>query len=64
MVLQRVPSQCFNHWRDVAKTGITVIDKSGRTALDHLYLVDVTLCVGVPCTTGVLQFNWGVRSVR
>ena len=34
-----------------------VIDKSGRTALNHLYLIDVTLRVRVPSTTGILQFG-------
>ena len=31
-----------------------VIDKSGRTALNRLYLIDVTLCVRFPYTNGIL----------
>ena len=39
------------------KTGIIIVDKSSRTTLDHLYVIDIVLRVGIPYSASIIQFR-------
>jgi hypothetical protein len=54
-LLEIVPTQMVDHWRDVNSSGIVIKDKSCSSALKQLDLVDVPLGVRVPDCAGILK---------